>query len=166
MCVRTCISHRLLHTNCPKPCIVPYFLACNKPYQNLQACYSPWIFCCVVFLIYKIFFSATKVYIDDVLTCRAWKRDSWSVAKKESDFLHRNGVRCYACTGWTRASRMICCTRPAQPYVYVPCTMATDLCTRLRSCQWSCFDLSQRKIHDFVTGCVVSHLVTSPYTSL
>ena len=35
----------------------------------------------LVFLIYKIFFSATKVYIDDVLTCRAWKRDS--VAKKK-----------------------------------------------------------------------------------
>ena len=30
---------------------------------------------------YKIFFSATKVCIDDVLTCRAWKRDS--VAKKK-----------------------------------------------------------------------------------
>ena len=35
----------------------------------------------LVLLIYKIFFSATKVYIDDVLTCRAWKRDS--VAKKK-----------------------------------------------------------------------------------
>ena len=35
----------------------------------------------LAFLIYKIFFSATKVYIDDVLTCRAWKRDS--VAKKK-----------------------------------------------------------------------------------
>ena len=37
----------------------------------------------LVFLIhvYKIFFSATKVYIDDVLTGRAWKRDS--VAKKK-----------------------------------------------------------------------------------
>ena len=40
-------------------------------------------------IIYKVFFSATKVYIDNVLTCRAWKRDS--VARK-SNFLRRNGA--------------------------------------------------------------------------
>ena len=32
----------------------------------------------------KIFFSATKVYIDDVLTCRAWKRDSVANKKRLS----------------------------------------------------------------------------------
>ena len=44
----------------------------------------------LVFYIYKVFFSVTKVYIDDVLTCMAWKRDS--VAKKKHFFFCGNGA--------------------------------------------------------------------------
>ena len=39
---------------------------------------------------YKIFFSATKVYMDNVLTCRAWKRDS----------VRRNGTFVAATRAW------------------------------------------------------------------
>ena len=58
-----------------------------RSYRSIQGCHlqngQPLreISLLLAFLIYKIFFSATKVYIDDVLTCRAWKRDS--VAKKK-----------------------------------------------------------------------------------
>ena len=51
----------------------------------------------LVFLIYTIFFSATKVYIDDVLTCRAWKRDS--IAKKKLLSSYKRRFCCCACTG-------------------------------------------------------------------
>ena len=56
-------------------------------------------------LVFLIIFSATKVYIDDVLTCRAWKCDS--VAKKKTTFFietARSLLRVHGLSSCTRTA--------------------------------------------------------------